>query len=61
MTDLWLRSLITFTPEKGYELAVKLTQRDVTIRENCAPFMRTTLLRLLRSQVLSQQTSQKLQ
>ncbi|MGH1355291.1 MAG: hexameric tyrosine-coordinated heme protein [Thalassovita sp.] len=41
MHDIWLPTLVTETPQKGYELAVKLarvavkmTQPDPTIRKN---------------------------
>jgi hypothetical protein len=41
MSDIWLPSLITNTPQDGYALAVKMsrvavkmTQPDATIREN---------------------------
>lgn len=44
MTEVWLPSLITDTPQEGYDLAMKLarkavgmTQPDAKIRENLRP------------------------
>lgn len=44
MTEVWLPSLITDTPQEGYDLAMKLarkavgmTQPDVKIRETLRP------------------------
>jgi len=44
MADTWLTSLITRTPQEGFELAitlsrrgVKYTQPDVDVLKNCAP------------------------
>ena len=52
MTDLWLTSLITETPQEGYELAitlsrrgVKYTQPDPEVLHKCAPNMPTRRMR----------------
>jgi hypothetical protein len=49
MTEVWLPSLITATPQEGFELAVKLSrvavnmmQPDAAIRKGCATLKPTT-------------------
>lgn len=41
MTEVWLRSLITDTPQEGYDLAMKLARKAVVLTQPDAKILET--------------------